>query len=138
MPKDKRCVFVADTQASAQGISHWLESCGIENFLMDKTTLGMSNGVSFTTNNPAADGWQVWVKDHEKIDEAISLLDERQHLKAKRADLGPVESRCESCGTVSEFAGEQRGSIQDCPQCGRYMDVGGLDDEYEWPESFGD
>ena len=136
MSKNKRCVFVADTQAAAQGISHWLDRYGIENLLIDKTTLGMSNGVSFTSNDPSSDGWQVWIKDPDRIEEALELLDERRQVQDKKSKMAPVNATCEECGATSEFTGSQRGSIQDCPKCGKFMDVGGLEEEFEWPDSF--
>lgn len=131
MAKDKRCVYVANTQASAIGVSHWLEQVGIENILVDKTTLGFSYGVSFTSSDPAADGWQIWVKDPGQIERALELIAVRDQRRQDRRKLGEIEATCEECGQGSFFSGSQRGTVQNCPHCGRYMDVGGIDDEFE-------
>ena len=136
MSKDKRCVFVADTQAAAQGTALWLESQGIEIHLVDKTTLGFSHGVSFASNDPAADGWQIWVKDLTQVELARELLHEREEAKRQKSELGTIEATCEECGATQSFDGRFRGTIQNCPQCGRYLDVPGADDPYEWPEDF--
>ena len=88
LSKNKRCIFVADTQAAALGTSHWLESQGIENILVDKTTLGFSHGVSFTSNDPASDGWQVWVKDPDQIESAQELIAQRQKANSSKIRSG--------------------------------------------------
>lgn len=136
MSKNKRCVFVADTQASAIGVSHWLRNLGIENVLVDKTTLGISNGVSFFSDDPSGDGWQIWVNDLEDVEQAHQMLEERERKKESQREQGSIESTCEACGTTSEFGGKDRGTVQSCPKCGRYMDVEGGLDEFEWPDSF--
>ena len=127
---------MADTQAAAIGISHWLDRFGVENFLVDKTTLGLSHGISFTSDDPSSDGWQIWVKDISQIESARELLAEKAQDKEKQSQLGPIEARCEECGTSHEFAGQHRGTIQNCPNCGRFMDVGGEEDPFDWPDSF--
>lgn len=137
MSKDPRCVYVADTQASALGTSHWLERFGIENVLVDKTTLGISHGVSFSSDDPAADGWQVWVKDPGQVELARELMREREESRQQRIAQGDIEACCESCGTTTRFGGAARGTIQNCPRCGGYVDVPGGEDEFEWPDDFG-
>lgn len=116
------------------GITLWLESQGIESLLIDKTTLGISYGVSFSSADPNADGWQVWVKEESQIELAQQALAARKQKKQARAELGPIHASCENCGQTSQFPGECRGTIQDCPFCKKYVDVGGVDEEFEWPD----
>ena len=134
MPKDNRCVYVTTTQASAIGVSLWLESHGIQTLLMDTTTLGIPVGISFSQDTARADGWQVWVKEESQFNTACQLLTEREENRSQAAELGPVLATCESCGEVNTFEGRFRGTVQDCPKCGQFMDVGGKEEEFEWPE----
>ncbi len=134
MSRNKRCIFVANTQASALGTSHWLASQGVENLIMDTTTLGIPYGISFSSQDPASDGWQIWIKDESQLELAEKLLGERNQQKEKRKDLGPIEATCDRCQQTSQFEGQDRGSVQNCPYCNRFMDVGGAEDEFEWPK----
>lgn len=105
-------------------MANLLESMGIESVVVDKTTFGLSFGISFTAKNPD-DGWQVWVKDEKQIAKAIGFLEHREQEKKEIALRGPVNATCEECGAVTTFDGNQRGTVQNCPKCKRYMDVGG-------------
>ena len=39
---------------------------------------------------------------------------------------GSITAACEECGAASRFPAEANGSIQKCPECEGYLDVGGL------------
>jgi Zn finger protein HypA/HybF involved in hydrogenase expression len=41
--------------------------------------------------------------------------------------------RCDECGQTSRFTAKDRGSVQECPHCGEYVDVGKSDD-FETPD----
>lgn len=136
--RHKLCVFVCDTQAESAVVALELEREGIAAQVVDKTTLGMSVGVSFVSDEPAGDGWQIWVNDEADVEKATTYLDARQaemvERKERNRNLDPIQSVCENCQTETEFAGEFRGTVQDCPKCGAYLDVEGGEDEFEWPE----
>lgn len=36
----------------------------------------------------------------------------------------PIEVLCEECGERTSFPAAQRGSVQECPHCGTFLDVG--------------
>ena len=68
-------------------------------------------------------------------DRAKALIEEyetgRRERKAKSASLGdePMHVVCEECKEEADFPASKRGTVQDCPHCGAYVDVGE-------PESF--
>jgi len=79
---------------------------------------------------------QVWIErsDAERVK---PILDEfEQSLRRHRAAAGttidiPVEMTCESCGQRVSFPADQRGTVQECPHCNAYLDVGGDDGEWD-------
>lgn len=75
---------------------------------------------------------QVWAERSE-IGRVKPILDqyeqrqrEQQSVDAEKAAPGEatVEAACEECGRRSRFPAAQNGSVQDCPHCGAFMDVG--------------
>jgi hypothetical protein len=75
---------------------------------------------------------QVWV-DRSNLEAAKPLLmqhEERQRLHATPAkgsaerERDVIEAVCEECGKTSYFGATKNGTVQDCPHCGAYMDVG--------------
>jgi hypothetical protein len=126
-------VYYAKSNTEAQLICHMLHQSGIEAYVMEDYSpaaywLGATNT---TIHNP-----RVWV-DRSNVDSALTILKEHDRLTAERRtpglneDEGPseVSAICEECGRESTFSAAQRGSVQDCPACGRYMDVGDDDEE---------
>jgi hypothetical protein len=43
-----------------------------------------------------------------------------------------VTAVCEECGESSIFDGALLGSVQDCPHCGKFMDVAAGGEDLEW------
>jgi hypothetical protein len=69
-------------------------------------------------------GVEVWVLDPVQTAEAIRLLGEHAlELRVQKPDGPPVEVVCEECDKTSTFPAEERGSVQNCPHCGAYLDV---------------
>jgi len=85
---------------------------------------------------------QVWV-ERTDVERAGGALDEyeRRLLQRRRAGEGeagsgpPIEVECEECGGLASFPAAQRGSVQECPQCGAYIDVGGEELSDDWKSS---
>ena len=67
---NERCVWVADSQAMASVMAHWLDQEGVRTKVLDKTNLGISYGISFSKSDPHDHGWQVWVVDSEDLSKA--------------------------------------------------------------------
>lgn len=75
---------------------------------------------------------QVWI-ERADIEPARTVLTEYERRAAERraaerdtaGSAGPpVKVVCEECGKASEFPAAQRGTVQSCPHCRAYVDVG--------------
>ena len=70
---------------------------------------------------------QVWV-ERADIERAKPVLDEFERLAAERrrqsTDSPLVTVVCEECGTESSFPGTKLGTVQSCPHCSAFVDVG--------------
>ncbi len=85
---------------------------------------------------------QVWI-DRADIDRAGPVLHayelqaaaRRGAESAKAATTDDmVEVTCDECGKRSAFPLAQKGSVQNCPHCGEYVDVGDDGDVVAWNE----
>jgi hypothetical protein len=76
----------------------------------------------------------VWIES-TFAEQARELI--RQFEETKRQRDRPLkgqftlEVQCEECGTISSFPPIQKGTTQNCPACGAYLDVGPVDWEEE-------
>lgn len=82
---------------------------------------------------------QVWI-ERADADRAAPILAayERRAIQLRRPEPNgaPVETVCEDCGMSATFPASQAGSVQSCPHCGAYVDVGGDSGFEGW--DFGD
>jgi hypothetical protein len=118
--RDPRCVFVAGNFGQADVVAAWLQGHGIPAEVMNRETMGgfVSPVLMGVT------GVEVWVMDPASASEAIRLLGEHALELVTQKPTGlPVEVVCEECGNTSTFPAEERGSVQNCPHCGAYLDV---------------
>ena len=123
--RDPRCVFVASSFNQADVVAAWLQGHGIATEVMNRETMGglVSPVLMGVT------GVEVWVMDPAFAPEGIRLLGEHAlELRVQKPDGPPVEVACEECGKTSTFPAEERGSVQNCPHCGAYLDVEPADD----------
>ena len=84
---------------------------------------------------------QVWI-ERADADRAKLVLDAYESQAALRrtaaetsADPTPVVTVCEECGQEATFPSAQRGTVQVCPHCGEYIDVGGAMDIDGWDDA---
>lgn len=78
---------------------------------------------------------QVWIErtDLERAKPIIDAYEQRDPQQPQRpSDGSPIEVTCEECGKRSQFPAEQHGSVQECPHCRAYVDVG----EDDWGVDF--
>ncbi|MDB5311636.1 MAG: hypothetical protein JWO38_5838 [Gemmataceae bacterium] len=88
---------------------------------------------------------QVWI-ERTDIARAKPVLDEYERRAAGRRvadqrDTGagePVEVTCEECGKRAVFPAGQKGSVQSCPHCRAYVDVGDEVGFEGWEEAPGE
>jgi hypothetical protein len=73
------------------------------------------------------EGIAIAVSGEESARRAKSLLEEhdREHAEATLpgTPIERVDVTCEACKTTTTFTGEQRGTVQECAECGAYLDV---------------
>jgi hypothetical protein len=138
--RDPKCVFVASDVGQATVLANWLQHEGIRAQVMDTMTHGGLDGLTAWTG-VSARGIEVWAIMPAEVDRARLLIAQRYEalteLLAKKTAAGPAEAHCDKCGKNSEFSGDKRGSVQNCPHCGSYVDVPdgdnhGADDDEEW------
>lgn len=135
--RDPKCVFVAPQLGVAHVVVAWLAERGISAQVMNLTTLAGLDGLTpWSSAGVAGGGIEVWVLHPRDAPRALELLAEREQSEAARlADLDakgePIEAVCEACGRASVFPAKLRGSVQECPGCGAYVDVGAEDERAE-------
>ena len=126
--RDPRCVYVAHSVGEADITANWLKDRGIAAQVMDRSTLGGLEGLTpWPAPGIGAKGIEVWVVHPQDAPRALELLKEFEAERAAQAEAnreaGPVTAVCERCGKGSVFPAQLRGTVQNCPHCGAYMDV---------------
>jgi hypothetical protein len=125
-------VYNAATNVEAHLVKMQLVEAGIEAFVVEDLSTG---GLWMFGLLPGIHKPQVWVKRSD-VERAQPLLADHVQHPAERQPAGarapgepgpPIEVVCEECGHKSSFPADQRGSVQDCPHCGAYVDVGEID-----------
>lgn len=138
--QDPVAVYNAASNHEAQLVCIHLNEAGVEAYVTEDISLV---GVWVFGLLPEIHKPQVWV-DRSAIEQAKLFLEEfERKLRAQLAsdanasplDAEEVDSFCEECGRNSFFPASQQGSVQDCPHCGAYMDVGEVSDHGEWREN---
>lgn len=82
---------------------------------------------------------QVWI-ERADINRAKPVLDEYERRAAARRATNAgtaaetIEVMCEECGKPSKFPAAQKGSVQSCPHCQAFVDVGDEVDFDGWDE----
>ena len=119
-------IYNAANNVEAQLICNFLIDAGIEAFAMADVS---QVGVWMLGLLPEIHKPQVWV-DRDSVSRALPLVQEyerrqseRRHSSSQGDANGKIEAICEECGRSSEFLRSQHGTVQDCPLCGKMMDV---------------
>jgi hypothetical protein len=72
----------------------------------------------------------VVAKDLHKRHLRADLADRKRASQPTGSESGlPIEVVCDECDQKSLFPANQRGTIQDCPACGAFVDVGEVDEQ---------
>ena len=136
--RDEHCVYSAVTMSEAVITAACLTTRGIPAKVMDAMTLGGLEGLTALVPGVSSRGIEVWIDDLAQFDEARRILDELKTNIVERTaagkQRGPVEMVCDKCGKPVKFKAEDYGTIQECPRCGNYMDVGEVADAIDWRE----
>jgi hypothetical protein len=128
-------VYSALSNLQALLVRDLLRSAEIEaEVTEDLSPAGLVKGREPARENPEA---QVWTNPAD-VERARTLIDDYERYQAQRrgdlpADGGPsIVVTCDRCAKQSAFPAVQRGTVQDCPHCGAFVDVG----EDELPEGW--
>ena len=134
--KNPIAAYNAESNSEALLVQRHLESHGIEAFATEDHSLV---GYWMFGTLPEIHKPQVWV-DQADVDRAAELLRDYERHKLERdakrqPDNQPdksatIEITCEDCGKACTFPSSLKGTVQDCPHCGSYVDVG----EIDWPD----
>jgi rubrerythrin len=126
-------IFTATSNIRAHAICHMLVQCGVEAYVTEDFSLV---GLTVYGPLPGIHTPKVWI-DKSDVDRATQLLQEHERREAELRKEPPasvaqdlVAAECEECGTSTGFPAAQRGSVQECPHCGAYVDVGMEDDDW--------
>ncbi len=125
--RDPVAIFNAANNSEAHVVRLLLEQNGIEaSVVEDVSPVGFFwFGLLPQIHNP-----QVWV-DRDSVGRAKPILEEfEQGLDERRAaevqaetQVGTLEVTCEKCGKTTTFPAALQGTVQDCSNCGEYLDV---------------
>ena len=136
--RDPVAIYNAANNLEAHFLRDGLIAAGIEAFVIeDLSQVGTwVGGLVPEIHKP-----QIWV-EREDIERARPFLEEFEARAAELRESGagndaatpPIEVVCEECGGCASFPAVQKGSVQQCPHCGAYVDVG----ETELPEGWED
>ena len=116
------CIRRTNTIEEAQIIVGWLEEQHIKATVTDPSSTGaMAFGVT------DREGIEIYVADAETADRAKAALAEHDRQHAKTLDDSTPERMidlvCEECSQVNSFPRDQAGTVQECSECGTYLDV---------------
>jgi endogenous inhibitor of DNA gyrase (YacG/DUF329 family) len=135
--RDPRVVFVATELRAADEIGAWLGTKGFKcEVVPPENPAAPPDGLGLTEHAPP--GIEIRVLDIDDAEKARQTIDEQREVmqairaaQERRANrTGTVTAACEECGKSSEWQASDMGSTQDCPHCGKYMDV--PDPEDDW------
>jgi len=124
-------VYTAENNMEAIMIVEMLKTQGLTAFVEeDQSILSLwALGTLTQFHQP-----NVWVEE-AAAPQAAAFIREYEERRWERAHPDPgtsqIEALCEECGGVSTFPDSLNGTVQDCPHCGAYVDVGRVDVDTE-------
>ncbi len=131
--KEPVAVYTAGTNLEAHVIVSMLNDNGVPAFAVeDQSGALWMFGTIGQIHRP-----KIWVAKSTTA-EAQELIRGFEDHRRERKNRGPgtqeIPVQCEECGKTSMFPDTQEGTMQNCPTCDAYVDVGELD----WDEDFGE
>jgi len=116
------CIRHTATVEEADILVAWLAERDIKATITDRDNPG-----AFAFGVTDTEGIEVFVANEEIARRAKELLAEhdREHATEHGAESAEtaVEVTCEECKCACSFPADQRGTVQECPECGAYVDV---------------
>ncbi len=139
MTREQCCVFIGESFADAETAAAFLNSEGVPASVVDPSAVGGMEGLSLLAG-ASTGGREVWVRNPAAAAYARQLLAEHANeLRAARErKTGLLQVDCEDCGAMVKFPAAMAGTVQECPNCGAYLDVFDPDDEWADNDVAGD
>lgn len=109
------------TPEEAEIVVAWLRDRGIKAFVLNPGDAG-----SQFFGATGHEGIAVCVADAGAAEQARELLrrhDEEVAAEHAQHEAGTIKVTCESCGTELTFEADTAGTVQQCTECGAYVDV---------------
>jgi hypothetical protein len=129
---DPVAAYTSASNLEAHLVSNLLTAADIESMVIeDVSQAGVwAGGVVSQFHKP-----QVWI-ERADLERARPVLDEFERKMIERQNSVTngelIQVVCEECGTQSSFPVSQSGTVQDCPHCHNYVDVGDEESSGEW------
>lgn len=130
---DPVAIYTAASDLEAYEIVELLQGTDIPAQVIEDTNL--LDGL-----NPPVHAAQVWVASSD-WERAITVIQgyearaQQRHLASQvTVDLNAewIDARCDKCGTVTRYAPIQKGTVENCPSCYAFMDIGNDVDFDDW------
>jgi hypothetical protein len=126
--RDPVAVYTAANHMEASLLCDILREQGIDACVTEDVLESGSWGIG-----PAPDRQepQVWT-ERDVVAKVKPILEDYQKRAAATqdsagVDTSPLQAVCEECGKTSSFAARLKGSVDTCPHCGAYIDVGSVE-----------
>ncbi|MDZ4779490.1 MAG: DUF2007 domain-containing protein [Planctomycetia bacterium] len=134
--------YIAASNIEAHLLKNLLIDAGIEAAVEeDVSQIGVWwGGLASQLHRP-----KVWIEQSE-TNRAAPILEEfeRQESERRLAERQPdrtvdhvIRVTCEECEAQSEFPTALQGTVQFCPKCAAYVDVGDDQPDFDWEETGG-
>jgi len=122
MPENPVCIRRTNTIEEAEILVFWLDDRGVKATVLDPDSTGV---FAFGVTDP--EGVEIYVADEETAERAKVLLAEhdKEREEPTPADDTPalIEVKCDECGQRNSYPSDRAGSVQECTQCGAFIDV---------------
>lgn len=123
MQRDPQCVFVTTDPDLANVVAATLAGEDIPAQVLDQRAVGNLFGAGMNQTGEI----EVWVSDPDQRRIAAELIAAHHGPTTRIAGTvdpsNAVEIACDECHFLATFPADQFGSVQECPNCGSYMDV---------------
>jgi hypothetical protein len=137
--RDPRCVLTTSDRKAAEALAALLTEKGFPAEPVIPQMGTTASALTGETDAAVAPEFEVWVTNPDHSEPARALIAEQREMlaavrerEAKRAArIGTVTAVCEECGKSSEWPASEMGRTQECPHCGRYVDVPDPDENWD-------
>ncbi|MBX7104588.1 MAG: hypothetical protein K1X57_10940 [Gemmataceae bacterium] len=127
-------IYSATSNLESQLICRVLQGHGIEAFAGEDVSPA---GIWVGGTIPGVFDAGVFVSRAD-ANQAYEIIQEHERLEAERSGGKDrkIEATCEECGKSAAFSTTQRGTVQNCPHCGGFMDVSETDPSDSWSAEY--